>query len=195
MPGPSQAQQDLNQIIAQGSNLNDILPRQTGVKYPKVIDRSSGYYNLKLDEQSSYSTTSCLFGRYIYIWLLFGVVPADDVFQRNIADISQGVSNVIWYCWWRSDCSVWWSRYRLWCNTRQGIKNMQKSKTETKQNKYLFRHTSIPVFTEIRLQYGVNPDPRKVQALMKMPPLKSKKELQSFQGILNYLSRLLPVSP
>ena len=32
-------------------------------------------------------------------------------------------------------------------------------------------------------------DPRKVQALTDVPPLKYKKELQSFLGIINYLSK------
>ena len=43
----------------------NILPRLAGVKYLTLIDTSSGYHNLKLDEQSSYLTTfSCPFGRY-----------------------------------------------------------------------------------------------------------------------------------
>ena len=37
-------------------------------------------------------------------------------------------------------------------------------------------------------------DPMKVQALTDMPPPNSKKELQSFFGILNYLSTFSPVT-
>ena len=45
--------------------LNDAVPRPVGVKYLILIDTISGYYNLKLDDKSSYLTTlSCLFGRY-----------------------------------------------------------------------------------------------------------------------------------
>ena len=58
--------------------LNGILPKLAGVKY--LIDVSSGCWNLKLDEQSSYLTTfSCPFGGYRYIRLPFGVVPTCDM--------------------------------------------------------------------------------------------------------------------
>ena len=40
----------------------------------------------------------------------------------------------------------------------------------------------------------VSLEPRKVQALITMPPLKCKKEMQSFLGIVNYLHRLTSVT-
>ena len=43
--------------IQWGPALNDISPRLVGVKYHTFINVSSGYQNLKLDEQSSYLTT------------------------------------------------------------------------------------------------------------------------------------------
>ena len=47
--------------------LNDILPRLSNVKYMSIIDASSRYNNLKLDEKSSYLTTfACPFGQYWY---------------------------------------------------------------------------------------------------------------------------------
>ena len=49
------------------------------------------------------------------------------------------------------------------------------------------------LFGEIISWHGVSPGPRKVKALLNMPPPKSKKELWSFLGILNYLSMFSPV--
>ena len=47
--------------------LNDILPKLTNVRYLSLIDVSSGYHNLKLDDESLYLTTfACQFGRYKY---------------------------------------------------------------------------------------------------------------------------------
>ena len=42
------------------------------------------------------------------------------------------------------------------------------------------------------IRRGVQPDPQKVKALMDMPPLNNKKELQVFLGIINYLSKFSP---
>ena len=86
----------LNKVLIQpvhrGLTCNDILERLAGIKYLKLIDTSSGYHNLKWDEQSFYLTTfSCPLGRYRYMWLLFGVVPAADMFQRKIGELFQGL--------------------------------------------------------------------------------------------------------
>ena len=37
--------------------LNDIFPKLNNVQYLYLIDASSGYHNLKLDERSSFLTT------------------------------------------------------------------------------------------------------------------------------------------
>ena len=80
----------LIRLVHRGPTLNYILPRLAGIKCISLIDTSSGYHNLKLDEQSSYLTTfSCLFGRNSYIQLSFGVVPAGDMFQRKIVELFQ----------------------------------------------------------------------------------------------------------
>ena len=59
-----------------------------------LIDASSGYDNLKLDERSSYLTISCPFARYRYIKLSFGVDPVGDMFQKKIDELFSDMSNV-----------------------------------------------------------------------------------------------------
>ena len=59
--------QALIRPIHKGPTLNDILPKLNNAKYLSVIDVSSGYLNLKLDEKTSYFMTfACQFGRYRY---------------------------------------------------------------------------------------------------------------------------------
>ena len=82
---PSWLNQALIRLVHRGPTLNDILPRFNNAKYLSLIDASSGYHNLKLDERSSYLMTFiCQFGRYRYKWLLFGAMPAGDMFQRKM---------------------------------------------------------------------------------------------------------------
>ena len=65
------------------------------IKYLTLIDASSGYHSLKLDEQSSYLTTfSCPFGRYRYTQLSLWVTPAGDMFLTRIDKLFQGLPNV-----------------------------------------------------------------------------------------------------
>ena len=74
--------QALIRPIQRGPTLNDILPKLDNVRYLSLIDASSGYHNLRLDDKSSYLTTFvCQFGRYRYKQLPFGAVPAGYMFQ------------------------------------------------------------------------------------------------------------------
>ena len=75
--------------------LNDIPLRLTGIKYLKLIDISSGYYNVKLNEKSTYLTTFlCPFDRYQNIKLPFGAVLADDLFKKKIEKLFSDIHNV-----------------------------------------------------------------------------------------------------
>ena len=59
-------------------------------------------------------------------------------------------------------------------------------------DKYHFRFTSVPVFSEVISSNGVKPDPQKLKTFMEMPPQKMKKELQAFLVIINHLSKFCP---
>ena len=78
-----------------GPTLNDILPKLNDAKYLSLIDVSSGYHNLKLDERSSYLMMfTCQFGRYRYKRLLFGAALLGDMFQGKIDKILKELPNV-----------------------------------------------------------------------------------------------------
>ena len=50
---PAWLNQMLIRLVYRGPKLNDILPKLNNAKYLSLIDASSGYHNLKLDEKSS----------------------------------------------------------------------------------------------------------------------------------------------
>jgi len=64
---------------------DDILPKQNGAKYFSILDARSGYWDIELDEESSYYTTfTTPFGRYWFLRLPFGLVCAQDIFQKKV---------------------------------------------------------------------------------------------------------------
>ena len=92
---PACLNQALIRLIHRGPTINDILPKLNNAKYISLIDVSSGYHNLKLDEKSPYFTMfQCQFGRYRYKWLPSGAAPAGNVFQRKIDEIFKDMPNV-----------------------------------------------------------------------------------------------------
>ena len=73
----------------------DILPKLKNAKYLSLLDVSSWYHNLKLDEKSSYLMTfTCQLGRYRYKWLPFGAALAGNMVQRKIDEIFKDILNV-----------------------------------------------------------------------------------------------------
>ena len=65
--------------------LDDILPKLNGAKYFSILDALSGYWNIKLHEESSYYTTfNTPFDRYRFLRLPFVLVCAHDVFQKKV---------------------------------------------------------------------------------------------------------------
>ena len=92
---PVRLHQALIRPVHRGPTLNDILLKLNNVQYMSIIDVSSGYHNLKLEEKSSYLTTfTCPFGQYWYKCLPFGAAPADDMFQHKIEEIFSDMPSV-----------------------------------------------------------------------------------------------------
>jgi hypothetical protein len=65
--------------------VDEILPKFNGPKYFSIIYARSGYWNIKLDHESSFYTTfNSPHGRYRFLRLPFGLICAQDIFQKKI---------------------------------------------------------------------------------------------------------------
>ena len=58
--------------------------------------------------------------------------------------------------------------------------------------KCIFRCTIAPFFGELVSRKGVKPDPKKIKAIQNLKQPKTKHELQSFLGMINYISKYTP---
>ena len=76
---------DLNKAIKRPHHciptIDDILLKLNGAKYFSIVDARSGYWNIKLDYESSlYTTFNFPHGRYRFLRLPFGLICAQDIF-------------------------------------------------------------------------------------------------------------------
>ena len=90
---------DLNKAIRRDYHvtpaLEEILPKFNGAKYFSILDSKSGYWNIELDEPSSYLTTfNSPFGRYRFLRMPFGLRMAQDVFHHRIDQLIEGCPGV-----------------------------------------------------------------------------------------------------
>ena len=75
--------------------LEEILPTLSKAKIFTVLDAKEGFYQVKLDDNSSHLTTFCTpFGRYRYLRMPFGISSAPEEFQRRMHTTLQGLSGV-----------------------------------------------------------------------------------------------------
>ena len=79
---------DLNRAIKRPHHctptLEDILPKLSDAKYFSIVDARSGYWNIKLDHESSLCTNfNSPHGRHQFLRLPFGLICAQDIFQKS----------------------------------------------------------------------------------------------------------------
>ena len=173
--------QALIRPVHRGPMLNDILPKLNNMHYMSIIDTSSGYHNLKLDEKSSYLTNfACPFGWYWYKHLPFGAVPASNMFQCKIDEIFSNMPNVlditddILVIGYEEDgvahdaavCKV--------------LQHCEEVNLKLNKEKCHFRCMYIPFFGEVLSRDGVQPDPQKSMNWQTCWHQGTKKEVQAF---------------
>lgn len=72
--------------------LEDLTLLLSGAKYFSVLDATSDYWQIKLDERSSLLTTfNMLFGRYRFTRIPFGIHSAQEVFQKMMDIACEGI--------------------------------------------------------------------------------------------------------
>lgn len=169
--------------------LEDVTSKLAGAKYFSTLDARSGYWAIKLSEESSMLTTfNSAFGRYRFLRLPFGIVSAQDEFQRRVDETYEGlrgvagiVDNIIVFGRTKQERDT---NLRAILNREKGIRlNSDKCRICVPDVSY-FGHK----LTGDRLK----PDPLKVKAIRDMPPPASEAELETVLGMVNYLARFAP---
>ena len=90
---------DLNQAITREyypmTTIEEIVAHTPNAKIFSVLDTSSGFWQIQLDNESArLCTFNTPFGRYMFKRLPFGISSAQDVFQRIMSEIFQDIEGV-----------------------------------------------------------------------------------------------------
>ena len=155
---------------------NDIVPKFTCACYLTLIDTSSGYHNMKLNENSSYLITFvCQFSRYSYTGLPFSAAWVLTCFKENIWHIQR--IECFWHCRWHITCMKWWGWHGSWWYNRKIAKICRRENLKLNIDQchfWLFKH---PFLCDI-VSHVVYNQTHVNCMYWEMPSLKSKKQLQ-----------------
>ena len=159
-----------------------------GAKFLTIVDAKKGYWHVPLDEESSYLTTfSAPFGRYRFKRLPFGLVVSQDVFQKQLDTAFEGLDGVTGIADDTFVCGS--SEVENDRSLTKLMERVQQKGVVFNKNKVQFKCKEVSFFGRTWTPQGIKPDNKKVSAILDMKPPEDVKSLQSFLGLVNYLTR------
>ena len=155
-----------------------------------VLNCNKGYWHQELDEASSYLTTFYTeFGRYQYTVMLFGTTIASDVFQRKLDQCFGHLQNIIVIA---DNIMVVGKQpnhkdHDLAMTTL--LNTTRKCNVCLNYEKLQYKQREVKFFRETYTLDGRKSTESKIKAIQEMLPPQCKKQVQSFIGMVNYLSK------
>ena len=156
-----------------------------------VLDASSGFWQIKLDQESSkLCTFNTPFGRYRFKRLPFGICSAQDVFQDVMSEIFSGIKGVKVIV---DDLLIWGENQQQHDERlRQVLERARQKNLKLNKEKSQIALDEISYIGHVLSKEGLKPDPQKVRAITEMNRPQNREELQRFLGMVTYVAKFIP---
>lgn len=169
----------------------EILGDLAGLKYFTIADLKDSFYQVKLDPESSkLCTFATPLGRYKFLRLPFGINTSAEIFQRKNSEIFGDIlGNKIYI----DDLIIAGSTEEEHDRILKKVLDRAKECGITfNKNKFQYKKTQVKLLGYIVSENGIEVDPNRVDAIVKLEDPKNKKELLRFLGMVKYLSKFIP---
>ena len=187
---------DLNKEIERNQwyarTLDDILPELVQSKYFTIKDATSGFWHVPLDLRSSLLTTFNMpWGKYRWLRMPFGLKVSEDVFKERLDKVLRLVPGVLGIA---DDIVI----HGPTENTHDGAvlilcETARLNNLSLNSKKMQFKSTDCKFFRHRLTPDGIKVNPKKIEAIIQMGPSQNVANLQSFNGMINYLKKFSPV--
>ena len=176
--------------VCNSQTIDDVVDKLCGAKYFPVFDTLKGFFHVPLDQESKLLMAMLMpFGIYVYNMLAMGLSNATDLFEtciRYILDGLAGVTNMA------DDVLIFGrTETEFKTNVISFLDRCVEQDMHLNPDKIQINCTGVPFFGNTLSKDGLSPDMNKVKLIQEWPTPTSQKELQSFLGTVNYLSRFL----
>ena len=186
---------DLNKAIKREHHplpiLEQITPKLTGGKLFSKLDARNGYWNVKLDAESSYLITfNTPFGRYRFIRMQFGLRMSQDILQFKIDETYRDCQGAIDIA---DDVTVYGKNEKEHdLHQHETMERTRKAGIKLNDEKCVIKTKKCNFFGMLYTPDGVKPSPDKVRAIENLESPKDKGELHTFLGMITYMSSFIP---
>ncbi|UYV66504.1 K02A2.6-like, partial [Cordylochernes scorpioides] len=167
------------------------LAQLNGAKIFSRLDANSGFWQIKLSEESQTLTTFITpFGRYQFKRLPFGISSAPEHFQKRMSAILRGVNGVICHM---DDILIFAKRKEEHDETlREVLRRLKNSGITLNKEKCQFGVSNVTFLGHYIDEHGIKADEKKVKAIAEMKPPTDVHGVQRFMGMVNFLGRFVP---
>lgn len=194
---PRHLNKALKDVKYQMPTIEEILPELKDAKVFSTFDAKHGFWQIKLNEESSKLTTFWTpFGRYSFKRLPFGIAPAMEIYQKRQHEILQGLPGVEVMA---DDILVYGRGNKVADamidhnnNLRMLMERLRKVNLKLNKEKVKLCMKETKYYGHILTEEGVKPDEDKVKVIVSTQTPKSKAELLRFLGMVTYLAKFMP---
>jgi hypothetical protein len=160
------------------------------------VDARFGFWQVKLDEESSELTTfNAPFGRECWKRMPFGINSAPEIFQRRMHEFSEGLEGMeviaddflIYGC----GESVEIAEPNHDQNMIKMLEKVRKVNLKINPDKLRYKLKEAKFIGHILTSEGIKVDPSKVEAIEKMPIPEDVTAVKRFLGTVQYLGKFL----
>ena len=172
--------------------IQDLLLKLEGFRYASSLDLNMGYYHIELSPFAKRVCTLVLpWGKYEYQRLPMGLCNSPDIFQEQMSDLMQGLEYVRAYiddilCLTSGDYDDHLSKLR------EVLVRLRDAGLKVNIKKSFFAKAELEYLGYWITRSGISPLTKKVKAILKIEPPKTRKGLRSFIGLLNYYRDMWP---
>ena len=169
-----------------------MLQKLEGFQYATSLDLNMGYYHIELTPNASRLCTIVLpWGKYEYLRLPMGLCNSPDIFQEKMSDLMVGLEFARAYI----DDLLIVSKGNFETHLdhlEQVLTRLAEAGLKVNATKSSFCCNELEYLGYLINNEGVRPTMKKVEAISNIAPPKTRKQLRSFIGMVNYYRDMWP---
>jgi len=166
--------------------IQDLLLKLEGFQYGTSLDLNMGYYHIELDPDAKKLCTIVLpWGKYEYQRLPMGLCNSPDIFQEKMGGLMADLDYVRTYI---DDLLVFtsgsWTDHLQ--HLEQVFKRLKSAGLKVNAKKSFFGKGELEYLGYWITRKGIQPLPKKIEAILAIKPPKDKRQLRRFIGMINF---------
>ena len=174
--------------------LDELVEQASGNKYYTTLDLKEAYFQITLHENSRDLTTfSDGVSLYRFRRLPFGLSCSPAIFSRQITTVLAPLLREGWVKNYLDDIILWAPDFPIMLQRINKLfECLQSNGVKLNLSKCTFGEAEVKFLGHLVSEQGCKPDPKNVEAVQKMHPPKTVKEVRSYLGMCGFYRKHIP---